>query len=73
MHDAIVVQVLEGQDSLSKVEPSQLQRQRPDVLQQCRTVPAWDGGTWGDTAVCITASPTTIQHIRGGHRAPTQM
>ena len=40
MHDAVVVQVLQRQHGFGEVKPGQLQRQRPDVLQQRGAVPA---------------------------------
>lgn len=39
VYDAVVVKVLQSQDSLSKIHPSHVHRQRTNVLQEVGTIP----------------------------------
>ena len=43
VHDAVVVDVLQGQHRLSEVHTGHLHGQRPDVLQQGGAVAPWGG------------------------------
>lgn len=47
VHDAVVVQIFQSQDSLSKVHPRHVDRQSADVLQQRGAVSTWTEQTAG--------------------------